>query len=359
MQGMNDYTSMLYRMIGRRFRERRKKAKMTQADFMPTLDTTIVSKIENGKAEKKRNPHFLNNGKIQDICAFEELDITPYELIWGTEEEKTELVKIWTLSVLLNSCKNPFKDCTFEQWLMDEWIYDPGREKDNIPLMVEKYGYFISPERYGLYGLLKTEFDNDYERISNLILKQLMLDYQFSKKFFFNLIPIIVKYQGIPIEKVIENLILNKGNYADAIFDSLDYGYVQFILAFHAFWNRTAEQYLAFFEEHLFGNGDTLLKEGMKNINNDRIHNLFICPEFIEMNERLLYLPEYTEPEAIFASLDFRLKLIGQIREPLLDMADDYEEIHPFDFSFRSIKDSFEENVKDYFAYLKVFNKEE
>ncbi len=356
---MNDYTSMLYRIIGRRFRERRKKAKMTQADFIQTLDTTIVSKIENGKAEKKRNPNFLNNVKIQDICAFEELDITPYELIWGTEEEKTELVKIWTLSVLLNSCKNPFKDCTFEQWLVDEWIYDPERKKDNIPLMVENYGFFISPERYGLYGLLKTEFDNDYQRISNLILKQLMLNYQFSKKFFFNLIPIIVKHQGIPIEKVIENLILNKGNYAGAMFDSLDYGYVEFIIAFQAFWNRAAGQYLSFFEENLFINGDTLLKEGMKNINNDRIHNLFICPEFIEMNERLLYLPEYTEPEAIYASLDFRLRLIEQIREPLLDTLDDNEETPLFDFNFRPVQNFFKENVKGYFNCLKTFNKEE
>lgn len=320
---MNDFTAVLYKLIGRRIHTQRTNAKIKQLDLIPN-NRSMVSILEHGMVNPKKNPsYFLSSCYINEICSYPAMKLTPGKLVWGSDNEKKDLIKLWTVSLLLNGTTNPFVNNTIDNWIENQWMHCTAQERKAINAVitqkVNEYVFFISPEHHSSYFLLKAKFDKSYQNISHLILKQLMHDYDFSKHF----IEHVVNYNRNvsilnlprntgatrPIKRLIENLILGKDSYCDLILDMNGICYPQFISAFEKFWSNAVTVYMPFFEKNLFLNDDELLQNGLNNINNKKIHDLFCSEEFIELNEKLLLLPEYTESEAILSSFNVRMTL--------------------------------------------------
>lgn len=365
---MKNFTAVLYKTIGNRIKKRRTEAHLTQNGLYPQ-GRVVLSKIESGIAEKKRNPYFINGVQIEDLSKHPKMHITPDELIWGTQTEKIALVKEWVLSILLNDSSNPFYNGSLVKWIDNELLYLPYDErvsmKNNIQELEKTYGYFFSPERSESYSSINPSFDSEYEELSHLIFRQLLQDYDFTD----HCISHIINYtrnsnslngltnqnEDVVLKNLIENLILGKSSYGAIMLDKIGTSYFKFILAFNKFWNRAGAKYMQFFEKDLFIDETTLLNRGLKDISNKKIHDIFLSDEFIDMNKRLLLLPEYTESEAILSSLNLRFKLIRAIQKTqIFDEDFDAE----FAFSLSEIIALFKKNSKEYFA-ISEYNEEQ
>ena len=255
--------------------------------------------------------------QIDVICNY--FNITVSELIWGTEREKEEFAKMIVLALLLNDKANAFSNLHLSEWIEKEWNYDHFQREHiqaDMKDAEKKYGFFANPGNYAMYERLQPDFDKDYERISNLILKQLLKDYDFSRKFYSHLTSWSYLLTDAPgaVESVLKDFILSKGSYALLILDKNGIDYPKFILAFNKFWGRVRDDYMQFFNKKLFVGDEVLLGKGMKGIQNQHFHNVLTSPEFIELNERLLLLDEYTDDEAIMSSLNMRLTMITEIQ---------------------------------------------
>lgn len=349
---MIDFTALLYKTIGERIREARTAAQITQSGASIAIDNSLLSKIEHGKAQHKRNPYFLNPAQIKAICECGKLHLTPSKLVWGTDTDKKDLIKMWVLAILLNDSINPFSPDPLEEWIDKEYVYDPVQAsalKANIAETSEKYGYFISSKRYALYELLKPAYNPEYAQVSNLILKQLMHDYEFSRHLFSRISNHVklANPSGCANDILLERLMLRNNPYAVLI---MDYGGIQypgFILAFNKFWGKVESSYLHFFEDHLFSNDAVLLQNGLKMVQNTTINSLIVSHEFIQLNEKLLLLPEYNDSEAILASLNIRFDMI-------IALAENKDLDNNFDIDFYAhlgqVYKSFLEHTEQYFS---------
>lgn len=95
---------------------------------------------------------------------------------------------------------------------------------------------------YDGYSLLNPGFEKDYELLSHLILKQILLDQEFQQSFLSFL-------AGQPKERV-QGFIAARGSYADWM---LEKGQCErFMATFERFWDRTKDEYLLFFQENIF-----------------------------------------------------------------------------------------------------------
>ena len=368
---MNNFTAVLYKTIGNRIRRKRQEAKLTQDDLYPS-NRSLLSQIESGIAKKKRNPHFINDSQIRIFSEHSEMRLTPYELVWGTPTEKTDLIKLWILSILLNDKSNPFFDGTITEWIDKELKYLPYRKRDsiydNIEEFTKTYGFFFIPERHKLYELLEPAFDSKYEELSHLILKQIMQDYDFSKHFINRLfnysrnINIMLNFSiGTQTTNedvatnTIENFILGKDSYGFIILDMDGIRYPEFLVAFTKFWNKVESTYMSYFEKYLFLKENVLLTEGIAVVNNNKIHDIFLSKEFIEMNKQLLLLPEYTENEAILSSLYLRFRFIFEIQKARVGKENWDKE---FTDLFKEIRTYFEQECDLYFKSLSNSNED-
>ena len=237
---MTNYTNLLYNLIGKRIRKLRtgtnlrgKRDNFTRQLDFGFINGSTLSKIENGKASKARNPYFLNAGQICDICnALREQgkNISPSELVWGTRDEKIDLIKMMVLAILLNDVeRNPFMNLTLSEWIETSDSTPQEQVKADMPEMEETYRYFINPQNHMLFELLQTGFDKSYERISNVILKQLLMSEGFSACFT-GYLKHCSDYESQKYKALVKDYLMNKGSYSDFILDKNNY--LQFISAF-------------------------------------------------------------------------------------------------------------------------------
>lgn len=222
-------TEYLYKRIGARIRNKRKERHLTQVYFYPAIDTSILSKIENGKAITGKNPYLLNSCQIDSLCHFFKCDA--YQLIWGTKEEQENFAKILLLSIMCNGeptgdrehhqSINPF--CYFEStYDLFMWAFEqngiPAKLKDSIRYAIdqldaqkkdseikipydsskisvdelrnkidlhfsESYGFFYNKENFDIYTTLDVHYDSAIEKISDSIFHLLLTDYAFTERF--------------------------------------------------------------------------------------------------------------------------------------------------------------------------------
>ena len=207
-------TKLLYPMIGNRIRQRRKDMGKSLMDISADMgiDYTLLSRIERGLISTK-NPYLLSAMQITAISG--RFGIDAADLIWGTREERATLVKMVCASLLLNGNGNPFHDrITAAQ-----------------------------------YERLHMEYCSDYERTSNLILKQLLLNSDYDNCFFHHLQE-CAEYNPQKFRVLVEGYLLNKGDFSDFL---LEKQYEScFATAFSDFWARVEGEYLEFFEQEYF-----------------------------------------------------------------------------------------------------------
>lgn len=354
----------IYKSIGNRIESIRKQQHKTQK-AIELIDSGTLSRIENGKIVSDRNPNFMNSSNVFAISRG--LKIKPNELIYG--DIKIPLIKMIVLAILTNCKDNPFMNLSYDEWLNEYWCHDLSKQNELRENKTE-YEFFISRENYKFYESMNVDFHQEYETVSNLILKQILQDYEFSKYFWrhlFNYFSCLVKNEPHKYEELIERFILNKGVYSLIIYDIEGINYPNFIVAFNKFWNKVEKDYVEFFDKYIFFEDDELLKNGLKNFSDEHIHNVLASKDFIELNERLLFLAEYKDEEAILSSLNMRFEMIKKLREerqnePIerikkirgLSPAEEYDKIRDIlqdDFAvcFSSIYNEFFVSVKRYF----------
>ena len=270
-------TQLLYPMIGSRIRQRRKDMGKSLMDISADMgiDYTLLSRIERGLISTK-NPYLLSAMQITAISG--QFGIEAANLIWGTREEQTTFVKLICAALLLNGKGNPFRD----EGLASQ------------------------------YERLHMEYCSDYERISNLILKQLLLNSDYENCFFHHLQE-CAEYNLQKFRVLVEGYLLNKGDFSDFLlaeqYESC------FVTAFSDFWARVEGEYLEFFEQKYFADSDSLCDKGLHIVTNQGLHDVLVSPEFCEFNERLLLVAEYTDGNATAASVQQRLSIFAMLHK--------------------------------------------
>lgn len=107
-----EFEKYLYKNIGTRIKQYRKERKETQKEFIDAFmlsDVSLLSRIENGKIDKRQNPHLLPKSfieYIQNLHNENSRNISLKEMIWGTESEQEQLVQIFLLYTLMNGSKD-------------------------------------------------------------------------------------------------------------------------------------------------------------------------------------------------------------------------------------------------------------
>lgn len=376
---MMNYTNLLYCDIGNRVKkyrntpQKKSQTKFCLKNMNNQIDIATLSRIENGKADKNKNPYLLSIAHIEILCNFITIPqkITPTELIWGTEQEREDFVKLIILAILMNSDSiNPFENKTVEDWFKNETMILPFFEKEKRDLLSDdefeyylkdKYGFFLNSDNYYRYEKFENKFNKDFEKISNLILKLILQDFVFSKKFIQQMINFtnhtVNSYNDINddnvnksdgIRKLIENFVTNKGEYSIIILDNKSNNYHIFITAFNKFWNKYREHYMKFFNDNLFLKTEELLpdKNPLKILNNKYINEMLISKEFIELNEDLLLLSDYVDNDSALSNMNFKFMLQGALQENLF-----IEEKNDMDFSFcmRNIMVNAEKQIELYY----------
>lgn len=334
---MLNFTGLLYSSIGSRVKAIRKSRKESQERFcyhtlQNQINISALSRIENGKNDKHKNPYLLSATQIEILCEYEK--IKPSELIWGTDDEKESFIKMLILAILMNSDKiNPFENKELEEWAALETKINPNWENElshdeRIQYLKDTYGYFINSTNANNYRMLENRFEPAYEKLSNLILKLLLTDYKFSSSFISHLIRYTQNMAGIQqkttqtdsIKGLIRHFVTNKGEYSVILLDNKSKDYSLFIAAFEKFWNRYKNIYLEYFAENLFSLIDDTegARNDLKYVQNPDFHSAFTTNEFIQLNEKLLLLSDYDDSNSILTNMNFRLHLQQAMQMNLL-----------------------------------------
>lgn len=334
---MLNFTGLLYGSIGSRVKAIRKNRKESQERFcyhtlQNQINISALSRIENGKNDKHKNPYLLSATQIEILCEYEK--IKPSELIWGTDDEKESFIKMLILAILMNSDKiNPFENKELEEWAALETKINPNWENElsrneRIQYLKDTYGYFINSTNANGYRMLENRFEPAYEKLSNLILKLLLTDYKFSSSFISHLIRYTQNMAGIQqettqtdsIKGLIQHFVTNKGEYSVILLDNKSKDYSLFIAAFEKFWNRYKNIYLEYFVENLFSLIDDTegARNDLKYVQNPDFHSVFTANAFIQLNEELLLLSDYDDSNSILTNMNFRLQLQQAMQMNLL-----------------------------------------
>lgn len=270
-------TKLLYPMIGNRIRQRRKDMGKSLMDISADMgiDYTLLSRIERGLISAK-NPYLLSAMQITAISG--QFGIEAADLIWGTREEQVSLLKVVTAAVLLNGAGNPFYN-------------------GNMAAQYERLHMVHCP---------------DYERVSNLLLKQLLLHSDYAE-YFFHYLQNCCEFDPQRFRALTEGFLLNKGDFSDFLLDRQYY--TCFAEAFSTFWERVENDYLDFFRREYFASSADLCNKGLHIVTNQRLHDVLVSPGFAELNQRLLLMAEYTDGNATAASVQQRLSIFAMLHK--------------------------------------------
>lgn len=345
-----DFTAYLYPRIGKRIKGMRKKTGCTLDEFVSNesreddscwMDKSILSRIENGVTEKRKNPYLLSSAHIGSLA--EKFNITKEELVWGDREEQKQFAKIIIVSILCNSSNlNPF--CCYDSYeelfnyankqeeLTEELsIYLPNAEdlpyltkekisdttqitpagyptvtaeelKKKVDIFFEnKYGFFYSRENHDAYDILKNEYHKELKTLSNLLFNLILHDYRFANGFARRAVALIQK-RYLEEDKFIEKMTdfyASPSQYINLAINNKEKEYNDFAIAFIHLWERKEKDFMAFFDKHIFKNKK--VEGGLKYFRNEDFMSIIMSDELFRLCETALIMEEFTEPEAVLS----------------------------------------------------------
>ncbi|HHJ9437111.1 TPA: helix-turn-helix domain-containing protein, partial [Streptococcus pyogenes] len=101
-----NFEKMIDGILAEKIKNARKSMKMTQEQFCEefelkvSIDKFRLSSLENGKRNKKKNPHFLTESYIEFFSVL--LNISPEEFLFGKYEDRLNLIKLILLNIFMN-----------------------------------------------------------------------------------------------------------------------------------------------------------------------------------------------------------------------------------------------------------------
>lgn len=362
-----NFTDFLYKNIGNRIKNRREALHLLQTAIIE-IDTSILSRIENGKAIKNKNPYLMNEWQI--TCISNALNISKEELIWGTREEQENFVKMIILSILMNgnqqSPLNPFHypddDKEFLIWANKQKIvpdelrnqilisttvtdslkkYADDKQRNDYlnvenaisisklvselkDLFSEQYSFFFNKENYKSFETFFSKQDEEYQRLANTIFKQLLQNYSFTVGYTKRVLAYISNTSNIEssdISSKIESLLLFPSQYMNIALDYKEMDYFNFIQAFEMLWNNHSTDYMNYFDSKLFKS--SLLDEyGLKKFQNKDFDAILKSDEFYNLSNTINVIDAYYNPEAVLANNYNMLSIQSAIQRNMLVLGD-------------------------------------
>lgn len=345
-----DFTAFLYPKIGKRIRSMRKKTGCTLEEFVvnesredkkPWIDPSILSRIENGVTEKRKNPYLLSSAHIESLS--KKFGIDKEELVWGDREEQKLFARLMMVAVLCNASDiNPF--CYHDSYQdVFDWankqkelseelsVYLPCavelpniiKEKiaDTTPItpvgyptvtaeelkqkvdvfLESKYGFFYSKENQEAYDILKNGYYEELKTLSNLLFNLMLHNYRFADGFARRAVMFIQgRYfeEGKFVEEM-KDFYANPSRYVNFAMDNKEQEYSDFVIAFNHLWERKEKDFMAFFDKHIFKNEK--VDGGLKYFRNEDFMSIIISNEFFQLCETTLIMEEFTEQEAVLS----------------------------------------------------------
>lgn len=334
---MINFQYYLYKSIGNRVRFYRKNVLgQAQADFIEMLkgeglfmDRQRLSLIENGRNIEGKNPYLLSETQIDLFQKIFKTSRT--KLLFGEYEERMRLIKLILLSLLMNGVSNTKTNQQWHPFFVDpiedesEFIRTSMLNLTNQSLkeeattvfighnraktkkivarisdyLHEEYPFFFNKTNRRDYHLLASEYEQEFEKSSNLFLKLLFGNLDYSMDFFDSLLNLsqqLDEYKQAPIQ-----LLLNRGQYGDLAIGWLEIRFPLFIKAFNEVWKRHGKRFCDFFQSQLYDCRTEHFSSNnvMKDLTSDYVHSLLTSEEFISLLEELLTIDEYTEETMI------------------------------------------------------------
>lgn len=338
-----NFEKMNDRIIGMRIKRFRGSLELTQEKFCDEYETKIsidkyrLSALENGKRDKRKNPHFLTENFIEFFT--QEMNIGVSDFLFGNRNERMFLIKLVVLNILMNGSiqtpdtrdipkeQNPIFDLDASDsdffrlaYLNFDSLDDSEKEYHKIAYSV--YFNIDAPDfdkdvrdmkRKVLSEKLKSYdpffFNSDsakfYESLmdgskqfieqSSLILRALFGNFQFASDFLTrtdnteNYV-----FGGLELrdtnrtEFFLDDYLEKKGNLSAMVIDWKEVSYRKFIIAFNEFFSKYSNDFYYFFEEHVFN-------EPIKKLKNSYMNNLFRSREFTEFLMNIEFLDQFEE----------------------------------------------------------------
>lgn len=389
-----NYTGLYYKLFGDRLRSLHGDLTSIRLSEELQVRPNVISNILNNKIYPSKNPYLISRNHLISFSEYFNMDV--FEFAWGNTEERELLVAIILLGILFNGIDtdgeptNPFysydetkPSLGFISWSLkqkvlpdllrryaltaetvlelvlsynDSTTFSPSKmgdekyEKPGITLkelhvklidfFENEYGFFFSNKNHDLFKLLVTKRDPQLENLSNILVKQLLNDFNFTKSFpsrMFNWI----KHTTKKIDSSVfdpNNLFMSLNSCGDSLIDFKEYEYVYFIKAFNKFWKKNKDAYLQFFNSNLFED-QKLLESGFKYFQNEAFDNLIKSDEFDRLNRKLLIDEQLSSNEAILSALYFRTDIAMRFEmDKLENENEDYNEEF-FNFSNRLLSE--------------------
>lgn len=318
-------------IISERIIKARKLQKLTQEAFCDkfsekvSLDKFRLSNLENGKRNKKKNPHFLTEAYIE---FYSELLGVPSEgFLFGNLEEKKSLIKLILLNIFMNADSQAYRTDIYQ--VEQTPIFDLGMDSDveffrlaflnlskdehenehnqaqqyymclanggeiNLSdmrtcrdkianLLKEKDSFFYSGRFALLYASLM-DGESIFSEQSSILLRILLGNFDFGCDFLKRKSNSeTIRCNGVDLRQpsveyfYIDNYLNCVGNFSASATDWREISFTLFITAFNEFLELYLEVFMAFFSNHVFN-------RSLKQLSNEYINTLFSGKEFTEL----------------------------------------------------------------------------
>ena len=318
-------------IISERILNARKSRKLTQESFCDeflekvSIDKFRLSNLENGKRNKKKNPHFLTEAYIEFYS--ELLGVSNEEFLFGNLEDKKSLIKLILLNIFMNADSQAYR--TDIPQVEQTPIFDVEIASDEeffrlacLNLPEEKYGdyhnqsqqyfrdlangtatnlsdlktyrkkvasvlkeidSFFYSERFASFYISLTDGRSIFSEQSSILLRILLGNFDFACDFLKRKgNSEIIRCNGVDLRNpnveyfYIDNYLNSLGNFSASATDWKEISFVLFINAFNEFLELHLELFMDFFSKNVFN-------KSLKQLSNDYINTLFSGNKFTEL----------------------------------------------------------------------------
>lgn len=336
-----NFEKMIDGTLAEKIKNTRKSMKMTQEQFCEefelevSIDKFRLSSLENGKRNKKKNPHFLTEGYIDFFSKL--LSISPEEFLFGKYEDRLNFIKLILLNVFmngdtqsqnrtdiqceqtpifasnLNSDKEFFRlamlnldsdsyktehDLAWSNYINFERLSEIQLKNDRetiASVLISIDSFFYNEQMAKFYSNLMNG-DSFFSEQSSIILKCLFGNFDFASDFLNRRDNSENFLQGgvelelrRPSESqfYIDNYLEGKGLFSASALDWKEVSFKLFIEAFNEFIEYYSDSFFLFFDENVFC-------KSLKNLTNTYINTLFSSKEFTDVLNAIYLKDQFT-----------------------------------------------------------------